>query len=481
MGRKRMERRIDLKSLAGGLALAGLVAGCANSEERTARPLTAEQFHGRGTSLPPDGGRLTGSPVDQAGAIRYDGTGRPAEPGPSADPIATPQKINPTVDQAVRSPYQSDGNAAAAIGSGPPSTSRVDLDDRNTIGVPPVGVPPVGNAADGGPRAIDVGFVVMEVNGKPIYSDKVLGALERPLSAEAKKNDEKKFRELARQLLEQQVQLYARDELEVAAADLALEPADKQLAQAMTTQWRQQQITAAGGSEEVARRRAREDGWDFDELVQQQYRLKLVQLFYQKRIIPKIFVPPADQRAYYERNKATEFSQPSRLKFRVIRIDPATGFGSNTDAVSFASQVRERAKTEDFATLADEINKDGRGGAVGIPDSGGWVDANSYHSEKVEQAVSKLKPGEVTDVIDDGRMLYIAKLEAVQDPKVQAFDDPAVQAKIIQKLRNAQMQALREAHVKKLQRNAVTRENEGKLNDLLAIVMRKYPEWAKAG
>lgn len=441
---------------------AALIAGCGSSEERTAKPLTADQFSVRAASVPPDGGRLAGAPVE---GVPSEGIGRQA-PEPASSGDSNPRSINPAVDQAVTGPR--------VIEPTVPATTRVDLAATLPSTKP--------SELAGGPRAVDVGFVVMEVNGKPIYSDKILGALARPLAAEAKKNNADNFKNLARELVEQQVQLYKRDELEVASAELSLDANDKALAQALTMQWRQQQITAAGGSVEMARRKAADDGWDFDEQVQQQYRLKLVQIFYQKRIFPRIFVPPADQRAYYEQNKAKEFSQPSRLKFRVIRIDPTAAFTSQGDAVTFASKIRERAKTEDFAKLADEINKDGRGGAVGLPESGGWVDANSYRYEKVEKAAAALKPGEISDVIEDGkRQLFIVKLEAIQEGKVQAFEDPAVQERISQRLRGIQLQALREAHIRKLERDAVTRRNEGKINDLIDIVMRKYPDWAKAG
>lgn len=466
MARSHLRQTLRAAILSAGVG--GAVVGCGSSDERAAKPLTADQFVTRAASVPPDGGRLTGAPVEGGGAVRVDGVGRfPQTPDPSADPIETPQKINPAVNQAVQGTY-AESNPPA------PTTNRTD-----TAGGPTTAPAAV---VEGGPRSLDIGFVVMRVNGTAIYSEKILNALERPLAAEAKKNNPDNFRNLAKELLEQQVQLYKRDELEVASADLALSEQDKMLAQALTAQWRQQQITAAGGSIEMARRKAREDGWEFEDLVQQQYRLKLVQIFYQKRIFPQIFVPPADQRAYYEQNKAKEFGQPARLKFRVIRIDPKMGHVSDGDAVTFASKVKERAKTEDFAKLADEINKDGRGGAVGQPDSGGWVDANSYRYEKVEQAAAKLKPGEVSEIIEDGnRQLFIVKLEAIQEGKVQPFEDPAVQERISQRLRGIQLQTLREAHIRRLEREAVTLRNDGALDDLLAIVMRKYPEWAKAG
>ena len=101
----------------------------------------------------------------------------------------------------------------------------------------------------------------------------------------------------------------SRDELEYASAQKRrLEAEDENTARLMTVQWRNKKVTEAGGSPELARRRAAADGWDFDKQVEQQYRLHLVQIYYQKRIIPLIQVTAADLRTYYELHKDTEFT-----------------------------------------------------------------------------------------------------------------------------------------------------------------------------
>lgn len=478
------------------LPLAGLAGGCgwfgggADGDGRSARPLVADQFVGPGTPSAPDGGRIAGNPVEKGGAVNVDSDQLPArrpQELPSAEPNPNLTRLTPTVTDTVRGPYGRNGSAGGAAappanGSGPdggstgpapsaPATTRVDLNAEPTATRPA-----------GGPTAVDVGFVVLEVNGKPIYSDKVLQALERPLAAEAKKNAAPQFAGLADKLLQQQLQLFVRDELEVASAERALDAQDKATAQGLTTQWRQQQITAANGSLEMARRKARDDGWEFEELVQQQYRLKLVQIFYQKRIYPLIQVAASDVRTYYEQNRQKEFSQAGRLKFRVIRIDPGT-YVSPDEAVLVAERVRDQARAgADFAALANKIHGDARGGAVGAADAGGWVDANSYRYEAVEKAVANVRPGQVTDVVQESnRLMFVAKLEDVQDAKAQPFEDQGVQERITQKLRGQQLQVLRKRHVDRLGQDAVVRENAGKRDDLLSIVLRRYGEWAKAG
>ena len=494
------------------LPLAGLAGGCgwfgggANGDGRSARPLVADQFVGPGTPSAPDGGRIAGNPVEKGGAVNVDSDQLPARrqpPPASAEPNPGATRLTPAVTETVRGPYRTNGGAngngpnGSAVATYPaggspradvppsaPTTTRVDLTTPPTTGPSSAGTGSADPYAAGGPRAVDVGFVVLEVNGKPIYSDKVLQALERPLAAEAKKNTARQFPEVAGKLLQQQLQLFVRDELEVATAERSLDAQDKALAKALTMQWRQQQITAAGGSLEMARRKARDDGWEFEELVQQQYRLKLVQLFYQKRIYPLIQVAASDVRAYYERNRQKEFSTAGRLKFRVVRIDPAK-YVSPDEALLAAERVRDQARAgADFAALANEIHGDTRGGAVGTADAGGWVEANSYRYEAVEKAVAKLRPGQVTDVVQEGgtnRLMFVAKLEDIQDAKDQPFEDQAVQERITQRLRGEQLQQLRKQHVDRLSQNAVVRENPGKPADLLAIVFRRYEEWAKAG
>lgn len=466
------------------LAAASALTGCASGESKTARPLTAEQFAARnGITL--DGGPAQGQPVDRAGAVQYDSPERnpvlATPPGPAPkiagsdenpNPDPRPKEINQAIGEAVSRPYSEQGGekggpGAAAGGAAP---ERIDLTDPTRIR--PASAP--------GGQALDVFFVVMEVNGRPIFSDKILQVLEKPLAVEARKRNRESFKQLAEEYLMRQVQLYKLEELEVASAEKTLDQADRDLAKGLTMQWRMKQITAAGGSIELARRKAVQDGWDFDELVNQQYRVHLVQLYYQKHITPLIQVSAADIRDYYNRNKDAEFSKPGRVKFRLIRIDP-TKYASKDEAFAEAEKIRKRAEKEDFAALASDpkINDDtlarDRGGYVR---EDGWVQIGSYPIEEIEKAVQAVRPGKVTDIIQARNSLYVAKVEGVEEATVLAFEDPQVQDRITQKLRSQRIQVMRERHVRDLEKDAVSVRKPGAMSTLLEIVMQRYSEWA---
>ena len=102
-----------------------------------------------------------------------------------------------------------------------------------------------------------LGSVVVVVNGTPIYANKVLRKDIDVLRGYAKQMDIVRFEDAARAQIERTVEELVKDELEVAAAERTLDPKDIQLAHVFTTLWSQNQIAQAGGSEQVARLRAR--------------------------------------------------------------------------------------------------------------------------------------------------------------------------------------------------------------------------------
>src|SRR5207248_5075745 len=109
-----------------------------------------------------------------------------------------------------------------------------------------------------------------------------------------------------------------RIELFYAAAQRTLDAEDKRLADVLTINWRMQQITQAGGSVELARRKAHEEfGADFDELVQERSRIELTRIYEQKKIVPRIQVTAGDIREYYDNNVNKKFSEAERVKFRL--------------------------------------------------------------------------------------------------------------------------------------------------------------------
>ena len=319
--------------------------------------------------------------------------------------------------------------------------------------------------------------MLAQVNGTAIYADKVLAVLQRPLEAEARKLDEPHFREDAARLVQNQVMEYIHAELEFAAAQRNLEAKDEQIARAETVQWRQRQVTKAGGSLEVAKKKALDDGTDFEDVVRQHYRLVMTQLYYQRKVFPLIQVSANDLRLYYEANKE-KFTETAESRFRLIRID-IERTGGRESALNKAQKVYNRAKSgEDFDKLAREINDDSwlmsRGGDVGPMAKG------AFRLEKVEQVVWGLNPGEVSTAIDTDGGFYIAKLESKKGGRVRVFEEQAVQDEIRDNLRKEQFNVLRDKVRKELENKAVISMNPEMMNTALDMVMQQYPKWVGA-
>ena len=340
--------------------------------------------------------------------------------------------------------------------------------------------PPIANGA----QYQTVGGVVTEVSGTPIYADRVVQQLAKMLSAEAKQKDIDAYRTLVRREVEKQVTVMIRSELEFAAANQAMGNEERTFAENLTTAWRQRQITEAGGSVEMARRRAAADGQDFDEKVREQYRFYLVQIFYQKKVFPKVQITAEDMRRYYEQHLKNEFTESDQAQFRVIRIS-TKNMGSREAAIEKAKTLREQAtgmNDEEFAKLAGSINHDPAlmksAGRVGGGD--GWVQRGAYAVTKVEDALWTLEPGSVTPVIESGDSFYFARLENKRNGRVRKFEDQDVQNSITDTLRKAQVASRREAYQQRLMKDAVIFPYPPQFDSAVEIAMQRYPQWAKA-
>jgi peptidyl-prolyl cis-trans isomerase D len=250
----------------------------------------------------------------------------------------------------------------------------------------------------------------------------------------------------------------------------------------MTTQWRARQITEAGGSVELARQKFAAEGLNFEEAVRERYRFHITQVYFQKKLMPRIQVTADDMRRYYQLNKDKEFTDHDAARFRLIKIDPKLigGADAKDKAVERARELRARATKgqEDFAELAKfshDAHLSKTGGDVG------WVQRGAYSLEKVEKAVFALQPGQVTDIIVEGGAFYIAKLEELKNGFVNPFNSQAVQTEIHDKLQRMQFRTMREAQQADLERGAIINFDPQRMDVALEMAMQRYPQWAAAG
>ncbi len=321
-----------------------------------------------------------------------------------------------------------------------------------------------------------LGGVVAEVNGTPIFANKVLRQLSPELSARASEMDEQQFRSLATQEVTKKIQGLERDELVYGAADRTLSDEDRKIAEMLTMQARTRRITDAGGSAELARHKAAADGDDFDELILAEYRKQMTEVFYRRKVVPRIQITADDMRSYYNANLQSEFTQQDEITFRIIQI-ATRRYPDKAEASRRAQELLAKAKTADFAELARTNNDD-----PNLARSGGQltVQRGAYRLEKVEQALWATPVGQITPIIEDANGFYIAKVESRKEGTVMSFDARETQDKIRGTLWSRQFRALTEAIERNLRGKSMVRENPDMTQSAVEMAMQNYPLWAKS-
>ena len=329
-----------------------------------------------------------------------------------------------------------------------------------------------------------IGGVVAEVNGTPIYANKVLNLIEPILAARAKELDAERFKLVADKELKTQRNTLINHELEYAAAERNLDARDKDMAWTLTMNWKLQQITQAGGSEELARKNApqiaRENSLNpdasFDELVQEMYRVWMSRVFYQKKIMPRIQLSAAEMREYYDRNRTHLFTTRADAQFRLIKIDKKKA-GGREPAMDKIVGLRNRIVRagESFESIARTTNDNPlllkTGGQV-------TVDRGAFAVKEVDDAVWSTPQGQVTEVIETGDALYIAQVMERKPAAVQSFEEEAVQVRIKDDLFSRDFKEMRRKVLEQLEKDAVIRSDPSMMNTALEMAMQNYSRWA---
>jgi parvulin-like peptidyl-prolyl isomerase len=418
--------------------------------------------------------RTTVQPLDQSGPLAMNDVQAPGgtRGGAAAQP---PDVISPTVEQSVR-PVEEEGFQGA--GPAPASPRDVQAPPREAPPAPPPATARAGplDAPDTTGGFQLVGTVLAEVHDTPIFADKVLASVDKVLAAQAARLEEREFRRVAAEAIDNQIKVFVRNELEFAMAKRRLDARDQEMARLLTIRWREDQIARAGGSPEVARQRAAAAGYDFDELGDDQFRWNMRKLYYQKYEYPKIHVSADDMRRYYQEHRQKEFTSVEHARFRVIKVDKRKT-GGRDEALGEARRLLDRVKGgKDFAELAAEDNDEE---AFKRPPPEPFT-RGSFVVKEVEDAVWNLSPGQVTDVIETPDAFFIAKLEEKQPGGVRPFEDPDVQREIEAVLKSRQFGELQESVRQSLMRDAIIRYHPRMIELAVGMAMQKYRYWREA-
>lgn len=177
-------------------------------------------------------------------------------------------------------------------------------------------------------------------------------------------------------------------------------------------------------------------------------------------VVDKISVTEAEAKAYYELHKE-EFTTPSEVTLREILIEvPVTEKGVNVaqddEAKAEAEEVRKRLLAgEPFPRLAAEFSdapSKANGGLIGPVLQNELADA-------LQQQLTKLKVGDLTEAIRTARGYQILKLETRTDTKIRTFEE--ARADISNKVGSEKMAAERLKYLERLRSQAtITWRNE---------------------
>ena len=153
-------------------------------------------------------------------------------------------------------------------------------------------------------------------------------------------------------------------------------------------------------------------------------RRMMIEQVQRQEVTSKISATEEESRAYFETHRA-EFTTPSELMLREILIEvPTSDRGVNVaqddEARAKAEEVRQRLlKGEPFPRLAAEVSSSpskANGGLIG-----------PIHMDELapqlQQLLSKLKVGDIAEIIRTTRGYQILKLESRTDVKSRSFDE----------------------------------------------------------
>lgn len=324
-----------------------------------------------------------------------------------------------------------------------------------------------------------LGGVVAEVNGEPIFANRVINILARPLQAMARQHDRRRFEQVAREMILRQIRELIQVELRYAAARRNLSADEQLLADSMTMAWRNRVMTQAGGSLEQAIAEAARNGEDFEQTLAEQNRNFVVQVFSQKKLRPRIQVSADDLRRYYDIHLKDEFTKLDEVQFRLIKIDPARRQGRDAAEDRIQTMRVQAAGGEvAFETLASQINDDAylapRAGDVGTIRRGDYAAL-----PKVEQTVWDTPVGEVTPVVEEKGAFYIAKVEKKDFGRVMAFEEEGVQDRIRARLEADQFRQLLEESDQRLRDQAAVRFEPQMAEIAVDMALQSYPRWSR--
>jgi parvulin-like peptidyl-prolyl isomerase len=165
----------------------------------------------------------------------------------------------------------------------------------------------------------------------------------------------------------------------------------------------------------------------------------------------RVNITPTEVRAEYEANKE-RYRTEAAVSVSMIVLDPpevATGESVSARAAKIHAALKEG---KSFAELAKQYSKDSKAAAGG---SWGKVNPEDVFRKELVDALAKLKPGEVSPVIELGAYGYILRKDDQQDVRLLTFEEAQQYAE--SRLKIAKAEKLYKEWVSRLRKDAYIR------------------------
>jgi len=189
-----------------------------------------------------------------------------------------------------------------------------------------------------------------------------------------------------------------------------------------------------------------EDRMTIDDWREETRNRLIVNLLRRREIIDRVVIAPRAVRELYEL-RADQYRLPKQIQLRMIVLHK--GASANDQAVKRqeAEKLHEKLLAGgDFAELA-KSGSEGYKAADGGDQ--GWMDPAMLRKELAE-AVAKLEPGRISEVIETDEDFYILKVEAKKNASIIPFDD--VRGQIEDELRKAEEEKMYKAWIERLKK-----------------------------
>ena len=160
----------------------------------------------------------------------------------------------------------------------------------------------------------------------------------------------------------------------------------------------------------------------------------------------KIIITPKEIKNYYQ-DHIDEFSDEEKIRFRQIMIKFST-YDKKEDARSMAEDILKKLKNgEDFETLAKEHSKDPHSSKGGLWE---FEEVKDFRKD-LTNIVSKLKEGEISEIVETTIGYHIFKLEEVRPAVTMTFHE--AQDKIHQNIFREKFTKVKKEYLQELRQN----------------------------